>query len=64
MGVISAISTIIVALLKLLGTVVVVGIIAMAVIVVKFMDDNSLDCDDVIRFVKELNDDTDEEDDE
>lgn len=64
MGVVSAISTIIVALLKLLGTVVVVGIIAVAVIVVKFMDDNSLDCDDVIRFVKELNDDTDEEDDE
>ena len=62
MGVVSAISAIIIALLKLLGTVVVVGIIAVAVIVIKFMDDNCLDCGDVISFVKELNHLDDEED--
>lgn len=62
MGVVSAISAIIIALLKLLGTVIVVGIIAVAVIVIKFMDDNCLDCEDVISFVKELNHLDDEED--
>lgn len=62
MGVVSAISAIIIALLKLLCTVVVVGIIAVAVIVIKFMDDNCLDCGDVISFVKELNHLDDEED--
>ena len=63
MGVMSALSAIFVALFRLLGTVVVVGIIAVSVIVIKFMDDNSLDCDDVIGFLKELNH-IDEEEDE
>lgn len=62
MGIVSAISAIIIALLKLLGTVVVVGIIAVSVIVIKFMDDNCLDCEDVISFAKELNHLDDEED--
>lgn len=62
MGIVSAISAIIIALLKLLGTVVVAGIIAVSVIVIKFMDDNCLDCEDVISFAKELNHLDDEED--
>lgn len=47
-------SAIFVAFFRLISSVIITCIIAVTVIAIKFIDDNSLDCDDVINFVREL----------